>query len=212
MDKFYLWVVKRRNPIVYTLVGINCLLVIIWFVAFQAIVMQKGDPGWFYGNALEIGQTGLVFYMLTTIPGIVRRFGRFSKPVSLLMMFRRYIGIMTFMLIFLHASIERLFVWMQGRVGLIPTELFQLAGFLGFCILLSLFLTSNDWSVSKLGKWWHTIHNLTYTAVWLILAHVALQRLSIWSVLIGITAAAQLSSHLYARQKRKTSALSKDTP
>lgn len=196
-----MWVVKNRNPLVHAFVFFNCLLALVWFLAFQAIVMGMGSPSWFYLNAKLIGQTALVLYTVTTIPGIMRRFGKFYKPVSIIMIFRRYIGIATFMLVFLHASIERLFWVLKGQMGLIPTELFQLSGFLAFLILLSLFLTSNDWSVNKMGKWWHVIHNLTYIAVWLIFVHVAFQRFSIWTVLIGTTSVAQIASHLYARKK-----------
>jgi len=204
MDRLYLWVVKNRNPLVHTLVFFNCLLAVVWFLAFQAIVMGAGDPSWFYLNAKLIGQTALVLYAVTTIPGIFRRFGKFHKSVSIVMIFRRYIGIATFMLVFLHASIERLFWVVKGQMGLIPTEVFQLSGFAAFLILLSLFITSNDWSVNKMGKWWHWIHNLTYTAVWLIFAHVALQRFSVWTVLIGVTSIAQIASHIYAKRKLNT--------
>jgi DMSO/TMAO reductase YedYZ heme-binding membrane subunit len=201
MDKLYLWVIKYRNPLVYTFIGINCLLAIIWYVSFQAIVMGIGDRTWFYQNAVEFGQIALVTYCITTIPGIFRRFGIFHKSVSIIMIFRRYIGIMTYMFVLLHVSIQRLFFWMQGHVGLVPTEVFQLAGFIAFLILFSLFITSNDWSVSKLGKWWHVIHNLTYIIAWLIFAHVALQRLSVWTFIIGFTSLAVLSSHIYAKRK-----------
>jgi len=202
MDKLYLWIVKRRNPLVRVFVFFNCLLAVVWFIAFQAIVMGNGNPSWFYQNAILFGQTGLILYILTTIPGIMRRFGKFHKSVSILMIFRRYIGIATFMFVFLHVSIERLFWVLKGQMGLVPTELFQLSGFLAFLILFSLFITSNDWSTKNLGIWWDRIHNLTNIVVWLIFAHVALQRLSIWTVLIGITSVAQLASHLYAKRKR----------
>ncbi len=201
MDALYLWIIKRRNPLVRVLVIFNCLLAVLWYLAFQAIVMGVGSPTWFYANAAAIGHTALVTYVLTTIPGIARRFGKFYKPVSVIMIFRRYIGIATFMLVLIHASIERFFWVLKGQMGLIPAETFQLAGFFGLIILLCLFLTSNDWSVKRLGAWWERIHALTYVAVWLIFVHVALQRLSIWSVLVCVTAVAQVASHLYAYRK-----------
>jgi len=203
MDALYMWVVRRRNPIVTAFVILNCLLALLWYFAFRTIVLGFGDPSWYYSSALEIGQIAIVTYTLTTIPGIARRFGKFYKPVSILMIFRRYIGITTFMLAFIHASIERLFWFLKGQMGLIPDETFQIAGFCALIILLSLFLTSNDWSVKRLGKWWDRLHKLTYVAAWLIFAHVALQRLSVWSVLAGVTCIAVLVSHIYAARKLK---------
>lgn len=202
MDTWYLWVVQHRNILVRLLVAFNCLLAVVWYLAFQTIVMEVGNPSWFYRSGATFGQIALVLYCITTIPGIMRRFGKFSKPVSVIMMMRRYIGIATFMFALLHVSISRFFWWMQGQMGLIPDEIFQLFGSATFVVLFLLFITSNDWSVKKLGPWWHTIHNLTYVAAWLLFAHVALQRLSVWSVLIGITSLAQLASHIYAKQKK----------
>lgn len=202
---YYLWIVKNRNFFVRAFIACNCLLAILWFLAFQAIVMEAGNPGWFFANGKWFGQIALVLYILTTIPGIFRRFGKFYKPVSILMIFRRYIGIATFMFVFLHASIERFFWVLKGQMGLMPTEVFQLFGFGAFLILFSLFITSNDWSVKNMGKWWIWIHDLTYIVVWLIFAHVAFQRLSVWTVLIGVISIAQITSHVYARRKRAQS-------
>ncbi len=203
MDALYMWVVKRRNPIVTAFVTLNCLLALLWYFAFRSIVLGIGDPSWFYSSALEMGQIAIVAYTLTTIPGIARRFGKFSKPISILMIFRRYIGITTFMFAFIHASIERLFWFLKGQMGLIPDETFQIAGFGTLLILFSLFVTSNDWSVKRLGIWWDRVHKLTYVAAWLLFAHVGLQRFSAWSVIAGITCVAVLASHVYAARKVK---------
>jgi methionine sulfoxide reductase heme-binding subunit len=202
MDTWYLWVVQHRNRIVGALVGLNCLLVVLWYLAFQAIVMDSGNPAWFYANAKLFGQIALVLYVLTAIPGIMRRFGKFTKPVSLLMMFRRYIGIAMYLFVLLHGSVERLFSIMKGAPAPVTPVIFELFGTVASMLLIWMFLTSNDKSVNTLGKWWHRIHNLTYIVVWLIFVHVALQGLSIWTVLIGITSIAQLTSHIYAKQKK----------
>lgn len=180
--RFYLWIVKYRNPLVRGLVILNSLLALFWYFSLQATF-----------DAKTFGRIGLVLYILTTIPGIMRRFGKYYKLVSILMIFRRHVGIMAFMFVLIHASAQ--------LRGFIPTEFFQLFGFLSFLMLSSLFLTSNDWSVRKLGIWWDRIHDLTYFIVWLVFAHVALQRISVWTILIGITSVAQIASHIYAKRK-----------
>lgn len=201
MDSLYVWVIKHRNPIVSSLVAVNCLLAVVWYLAFQSIILGRGNPSFFFRGGTAFGQIALVCYVLTVLPGIARRFGKFYKPVSILMIFRRYIGIMTFMFVLIHASIVRFFWILKGQMSVIPTEVFQVFGFLSFIILFSLFITSNDWSVRKLGRWWEWIHNLTYIVVWFIFAHVALQRVSVWSILAGIASLAQIASHIYARRK-----------
>lgn len=193
MDELYLWIVKRRNPIVRIFVIVNCALALVWLIAYRAVVLGEGNPIWFYENATLFGKTAIILYILTTIPGIFRRFGKFYKPVSLLMIFRRYIGIMTFMLVFIHGTIE-LFKYF-------PLLLFEYFGIIAFLLLLSLFITSNDWSVNNMGKWWHTIHNLTYVIVGFIFVHVALQEINIWSILIGLDALAILVSFLVSRRR-----------
>lgn len=202
MDKLYLWTVKHRNPIVQAFIAVNSALALLWLVAYRAIVLDQGDPRWFTANATLFGKIAIVLYILTTIPGIFRRFGKFYKPVSILMIFRRYTGIMTFLFVLLHASIVRFFLVAKGLVRAIPDEVFILFGSLAFTLLFSLFITSNDWSVRLTGKWWHRIHNLTYVIGGIIFLHVALQRLSIWTIFIAITSILQLISHIYAKRRR----------
>jgi len=38
------------------------------------------------------------------------------------------------------------------------------AGFAGFIVMIPLALTSNDWSVRRLGRFWRFLHRLTYLA------------------------------------------------
>lgn len=203
IDTAYLWVIKRRSLIVWSFIVFNCILAVIWYLAYRAIVLSIGSPDWFFLYAKDFGRISLVLYIVTMIPGMVRRFGKFYKPVSILMIFRRYIGITTFMFAFLHYSIERLFWSIKGDMSYVPLAGFQLFGFAAFVILLSFFLTSNDISVKKLGIWWHRVHNLTYIVVWLIFLHVAIQRWSTWTVLIGVASVLQIASHIYARYKVK---------
>lgn len=86
-----------------------------------------------------------------------------------LLRFRRAIGLVAFAYIFLH-----LLVWLVLDMGLLWNQALKdiakrpyvTMGMLGFAALLPLALTSNDWSVRRLGALrWRRLHRLTYLAV-----------------------------------------------
>lgn len=83
-----------------------------------------------------------------------------------LLKFRRVIGVLTFVYVLLH-----LLVWLVLDVqvlsqiwGDILKRPYITVGMAGFVLLLPLAVTSNDWSVRKLGPRWRSLHKLTYVA------------------------------------------------
>ncbi|MEM1065859.1 MAG: protein-methionine-sulfoxide reductase heme-binding subunit MsrQ [Pseudomonadota bacterium] len=91
-----------------------------------------------------------------------------------LIKFRRPLGLIAFLYILLH-----LLVWLILDVG-IWTEIWKdivkrpyiTIGMAGFLLLLPLAVTSNDWSIRKLGAaGWRRLHKLAYPAVILGGAH-----------------------------------------
>lgn len=149
--------------------------------------------------ALWSGKTALIFYLLTIIPGITRRFGLTSKIIIPLTLFRRQFGVLMYLLTLTHYSLMRGILLLQG-IKPFPLPWFEVAGFLAFVLLTPMFLTSNDQSVRKLGKNWKKIHSLTYLIIWLIFLHLALQRLSLWSILAFTGLFLQILSFLYTRR------------
>lgn len=89
------------------------------------------------------------------------------KHVGLnLMKFRRAIGVIAFFYVAAH-----LLVWLVldvQRLDLIWADIVKrpyiTVGMAGFILLLPLAITSNNWSVRKLGKRWRKLHKLTYGA------------------------------------------------
>ena len=79
---------------------------------------------------------------------------------------------------FLYACFHGLtFVWLDYGLqpGLISEAIFQkpyaLAGFVTFVLLVPLALTSNRWSMRKLGRKWKQLHKLVYLIAALALLH-----------------------------------------
>lgn len=90
-----------------------------------------------------------------------------------LIRFRRTIGLLAFTYVVLH-----LLVWLVldvGNMSQIWADIIKrpyiTIGMLGFSLLIPLAITSNNWSVRKLGPAWRKLHKLTYAAVILGGAH-----------------------------------------
>lgn len=83
-----------------------------------------------------------------------------------LLKFRRATGVTAFFYVFLH-----LLVWLVLDVQLLDQiwadilkRPYITIGMVGFVLLLPLAVTSNNWSVRKLGPKWRKLHRLTYLA------------------------------------------------
>lgn len=90
-----------------------------------------------------------------------------------LIKFRRAIGLMAFLYVFLH-----LLSWLVLDVQVLSQiwadilkRPYITVGMAGFALLVPLAITSNNWSVRKLGPRWRTLHKLTYGAVLLGAVH-----------------------------------------
>lgn len=203
MNQLFLFCVKNKPRIISFFKCIYILFVVFLLFGSWAIYFKTDWLLFFSTKAKLFGQIGLLIYILTTIPGITRRFGIRIPLIGIIMLFRRYIGICVFLSVFIHYWFQRgIFLFLQGRFRW--PEFFELAGTAAFFLLFLMFLTSNDLSVKKLGSWWGRIHAVTYLVVWLIFLHTVLQRISMWSVLIGIFAVLQISSHIYKRLNTPT--------
>lgn len=95
-----------------------------------------------------------------------------------LLRFRRAVGVLAFTYVALH-----LLVWLVLDVQVlsriwadIVKRPYITIGMIGFLMLLPLALTSNNWSVRRLGPKWRQLHKLTYIAVLLGAVHFVMLR------------------------------------
>jgi len=207
-DQLFALVVKNRRQIIFIFQLLYVSLFGFMLLAGYAIYFQKPQASIFLNSAMTFGQLALVTYILTTIPGICRRFGIQHRLIQILTIFRRYLGILMYAFTFFHYLLMRGFASLFFGVAVLPEQLFTLVSFIALLFLTCMVLTSNDLLHGRLGKWWQRIHNLTYVVVFLIFLHVALQRISIWTVVIGINAVAQILSHLVFFFRKKSQTLS----
>lgn len=147
-------------------------------MGFYAIVNGLDAQFFFYLFSKPAGQAAVVFFVLTIVPGIARRFGIRNDFLTVLMLFRRQTGILTFLLGLTHYFL--IFFAPTIRSGVIPTEvpLYQTMGVLSLYPMALLFLTSNDWQFRKWGSggigftsWYTASPGLSSSILlWLILA------------------------------------------
>jgi sulfoxide reductase heme-binding subunit YedZ len=119
-----------------------------------------------------LGKTGLQLLVVVLLISPLRRF----TPVNLIS-WRRALGVLGFVYILLH-----FLVWMVLDVQIlsqvwadIVKRPYIIVGMVSLLILLPLALTSNNWSVRKLGPRWRKLHKATYVAVLLGGIHYIMQ-------------------------------------
>ncbi len=105
--------------------------------------------------ALQLAIVGLAITPLRRLSGVT------------LLRFRRAVGLMTFFYVTLH-----LMVWLVLDVQIVSQiwadivkRPYITVGMGGFLLMVPLALTSNNWSVRRLGTGWRKLHRLTYPAV-----------------------------------------------
>lgn len=151
-----------------------------------------------YISTLWAGRLAMILFVIVLIPGILRRFSLNFSLKSLIMLFRRQLGLLVYAFAFFHYANMGLFPVILGKVAIQPEVIpYQVVGTFAFYLLTIMFFTSNDRSVKKLGKWWARIHRVIYVIAWLLFFHVYLQGKESWTILIGIAAIAETLSLVY---------------
>lgn len=196
----FLWSVKNKNRIITAFIILHILQAanIVAASFFVAQISTGSETGIKYfelgGN---FGTAAALVFLITIIPGIAKRF-RLRHPVfNIIQTFRRHFGIATFLLVLTHYAILRLVPSLTWQ-SFSTLPLRETLGFVAFCFLFLMFLTSNDFATRRLGAWWGRLHKLAYLIVWLVFAHVALDSFGLLSILIGVFAIAEWTSLIFS--------------
>lgn len=159
----------------------------------------------FYELGIRAGQAGFILLGLIVLPGILGRLKIEIKITRVITLFRRQLGITFFLLAFFHYHFVRGLGLYQAKMGFFENLLpFMVFGLLAFLIFLLMFLTSNNLSVRRLGKWWKYLHRLIYIALWLLVLHTALNKVGTWTVFIGLFALLEMISWIYYFLNKQT--------
>lgn len=135
------------------------------------------------------GQISLLSYILTLLPGIATRFKIILLPLTVLRLYRRHIGISMYLFALSHMILSGV---------LFSQEPFIFFSQIAMIILFILFITSNNFSQTKLNQLWFKIQQLTYFSMFFIFLHVSLLKFGTSSVLLILFAIIELLSFLYS--------------
>lgn len=135
----------------------------------------------------SFGTLALLMFLTTLMPGIFKRFGVFPLLSSSIVMFRRNIGILMFLTALVHSFYSfTIFVIMTSQFNPDILSSREILGSLSLMILLPAWLTSNDYSQKRLGKFWKMIQRVTYLSLITIFIHVALSSFKLGALTFGV--------------------------
>lgn len=152
------------------------LLVPGFVLVFQLLTDRIGaDPAKELNH--QTGEIALYYLLLNLTIGALIAFSfRFPKALRFLLLNRRYLGVVTFVYLIFHVL---LYLTLEGFEAQAFTQILEkvylLLGFTAFVVLAALAVTSNDFSVRRLGtKRWKSLHRTVYLASALVTVHVLL--------------------------------------
>ncbi|MBI4037426.1 ferric reductase-like transmembrane domain-containing protein [Candidatus Curtissbacteria bacterium] len=204
--KIYLKIAKKEKFIRFLSNLVYLAIVGFWPVAYLSTVGILPGSSYLYSLGVKFGQGAITLLGIVVIPGILGRFGIEIPITRTITLFRRRLGILVFLLGLTHYLLVRLLSIILGYIKFqIFPPLFELLGMSTLSLLFLLFLTSNNKSVRSLGKWWKRLHRLIYLVLWLLVFHTGLQRISKWTLFIGLFALLEIISFIYLKMKTRDS-------
>lgn len=202
MKKLYSLLVQNKNTITMLFLVSEFFVVGLWVAGFLLAVQQSEAVLFLVPFGGKIAQVSVFLYVLTLLPGMMKRLG-FINPIQLsLMLFRKHLGILMFLTALLHMGSSFTFpVIASGQIPVFQPQIFS--GFITIVLLLPLWLTSNDVSVKKMGVWWHRIHAFTYVALATIFIHATYMMSYKWSAVLGLVMIGEIASFFVAKSRKK---------
>lgn len=190
--------VQRRNII--NIFKLFYLLLVIFVITAQMFFRNNNSVLFIYEVGTVFGKLSLLAYVLTLLPGIGERLGLGNKALSILRIYRRYIGILVFFLSIVHIYLVKVY-FASSLKDFFPQGTFEIMGMISFVIISLLTSISNNISMSRLKIWWYRIQRLTYATIFFVFFHVALVKVSIWSLLMGLVLLIEIASFIAVYRK-----------
>lgn len=172
-------------------------------LAYLAIIVSERalgpDPA--KTLALMTGEWAMCGVLLTLS---ISSLARYYSPARVLIGCRRIAGLWTFFYASLHVLVfVALYLDFDGAVllGELRKRPYITVGFLAWVFLFVLAITSNDYSVRRLGRRWKILHRLVYPALLLAIVHVIWQIRADWSdaFVFGVAGAVLLGERIICR-------------
>jgi DMSO/TMAO reductase YedYZ heme-binding membrane subunit len=145
-----------------------------------------------YEVGTKFGIISLWLFLLTLLPGILTRLRTLTYLVPPLTLFRRHFGITMFLTAFIHFGFTTSLPIIANDVTP-ELPIAPLFGMAAFWLLFPLWLTSNDFSQNRMGRYWKWLHRVSYLSLLLIFLHVAFFRKA-WAIPVFIMLVAEIAS------------------
>lgn len=191
--------IPRQRQINFGFFIVEIFLVVFWLLALVIALNSPKQVFVLLELGGKLGTVSLILFSLTLVPGIIMRLKlvpQITLPIATLITpFRRHLGILMFITAFVHMSFSSTLPYIAIQListGTVvfppPLRLFEQIALIAWLLLLPVWLTSNDYSMKKLGKSWKVLQRLSYIALWLIFIHVAMQTkpLALLLLVVGI--------------------------
>ncbi len=150
---------KQKRQLLQTMAHLLALLPLALLIWDNSQTQLGADPT----NAiiLRTGKTALILLMFTLACSPVNTLFRWGWAMAL----RKMLGLYVILYVILHlltfAWLDYLFDW-EFIWEAVLDQRFVLVGFTAFLLLIPLAVTSNRYSMRKLGKRWRQLHRLIY--------------------------------------------------
>ncbi|MDH5533586.1 MAG: ferric reductase-like transmembrane domain-containing protein [Candidatus Pacebacteria bacterium] len=208
MKQLYLLLSKNQKKIklLFLLSYISIIIMYvmsIWgYERFDLIKNISGELG------EKFGQITIVLLTATLIPGMLKRFGILKRLSSILILFRRQLGVLSFFTAIAHMGFNFSIPYIASGTNFIPDLLKNyLTGFAAITIFFLLWVTSNDFSMKFMGKWWKYLQRLSYLAILLLILHT-LDAGSKFSLVLGGVLSLEVLSWIYYFKKSRNQTVS----
>ena len=174
-QKPHLFLVQNQGVLKRLFIGAYSAIFALIGLGFYLFSAQKSIYIFIALLSNKFGLLALGLFIVTLIPGILQRF-KLNLFLSMsIVLFRRHIGVLMYLLALLHSMyLSTIPVIMSGKFGIAIPSQHEVYGSLSILILLPVWLTSNDVSQRFLGRFWKTLQRLTYFASIFIFLHVSL--------------------------------------
>lgn len=207
MEPYYIkissWMQQYAIKHKATIIRIFLLLEIALILFIAAIVVvaitQTPFPLVLYEVGKKLGTVSAGLLCLVVLPGIFKRLRWFQTIRIMLTLFRRHLGILMYWTALAHGlSMFNVLVLLIFAYGYswskpFPFDLFIVFGFLATTLALPLLITSNDFSVRLLKRWWNVLHKLVYLVLLFGALHTLTTSFFTGLVLLGLVSAEVIS-------------------
>lgn len=216
MDSFFRslqsWCVAHRHDVIQFFHVIYAFIVLLIIRGIWLTFTHQPGFGITSTFGLLSGKVAIPVFLVIVYPGILGRFKIKHPLITIGILFRRYTGILSFLLVLQHVLMVYLLPTLAYKMPFFPIPTFIIAAEVAFLLLFLMFITSNDQSVKLMKKNWKLLHKSIYIVLWLIFVHVALQEVGGFALVMGGTATLEVISLMYDALTKKPAVATTPVP